>query len=67
MKKASEYRQHAVECRALMTSMTDDAHREQLQKMALIWERMADEREREARAGGDPSFDPSSRPKVPWP
>ena len=45
MKKASEYRQHAEECRALARSMTDAAQRDQLLKMAETWDRLAAERE----------------------
>jgi hypothetical protein len=43
MKKASEYRQHAEECRALANGMTGE-QREQLLEMAATWERLADER-----------------------
>ena len=45
MKKASEYRQHAEECRALARNMTDDAQRDQLVRMAETWDRLAAERE----------------------
>jgi hypothetical protein len=44
MKKASEYRQHAAECRALATSMDQGEQRDQLLEMAATWERLADER-----------------------
>ena len=43
MKKASEYRQHAVECR-LLASGVQGAQRDQLTEMAATWERLADER-----------------------
>ncbi len=43
MKKASEYRTHAVECRDLAASM-DGEQREQLLEMAATWERLASER-----------------------
>ena len=44
MKKASEYRQHAEECRALARGIKDEAQRDQLLEMAATWERLADER-----------------------
>ena len=46
MKKASEYRQHAQECRALARTTQTDDHRVQLLKMAETWETLATERER---------------------
>lgn len=44
MKKASEYRQHAQECRALAAKMELGEKRDQLLAMAAHWERMAIER-----------------------
>lgn len=44
MNRASEYRQHARECRELAASMEVAAHREQLIAMADAWDKMADER-----------------------
>ncbi len=44
MKKASEYRQHADECRQLAARMDVGEHRDQLLEMAGTWERLADER-----------------------
>ena len=43
MKKASEYRQHAVECRHLAAGV-QGIQREQLVEMAATWDRLADER-----------------------
>jgi hypothetical protein len=43
MKKASEYRLHAEECRALAAGMTGE-QRDQLIEMASTWERLAEER-----------------------
>ena len=43
MKKASEYRQHASECRQLAQAM-QGAQRDQLLEMAATWDRLADER-----------------------
>ncbi|THD57619.1 hypothetical protein [Phenylobacterium sp.] len=43
MKKASEYRQHAVECRQLAAGVAGP-QRDQLLEMANTWERLAAER-----------------------
>jgi len=43
VKKASEYRQHAIECRQLALGV-QGAQREQLIEMAETWDRLADER-----------------------
>ena len=44
VKKASEYRQHAEECRALARRMPDGDPRDQLLRMAETWERLAQAR-----------------------
>ena len=44
MKKASEYRQHAEECRALARNMTEGEQRDQLLEMARTWDKLAEER-----------------------
>ncbi len=44
MKKASEYRQHAEECRQLANRMEHGEHRDQLLEMAATWDRLAAER-----------------------
>ena len=44
MKKASEYRQHAEECRALARSMPVGKDRDQLLEMAATWDNLAAER-----------------------
>ncbi|MCR5877485.1 hypothetical protein [Phenylobacterium sp. J367] len=46
MKKASEYRVHAAECRALAAGMPGGAQRDQLMAMAENWDAMASERVR---------------------
>jgi hypothetical protein len=46
MKKASEYRQHARECRAVAAGMRNEEQRQQLLSMADTWERLAEDRER---------------------
>ena len=43
MKKASEYREHAEECRALAKHMHGD-QRDQLLEMARTWDQLAAER-----------------------
>jgi hypothetical protein len=45
VKKASEYRTHAQECRALAKHMEQGEHREQLVAMAETWERLAEQRD----------------------
>ena len=44
MKKASEYRQHAEECRVLARSMPAGKDRDQLLEMAATWDNLAIER-----------------------
>lgn len=44
MKKASEYLQHARECRDLAAKMDSEEQRSQLLGMAEHWERLADDR-----------------------
>jgi len=46
MKKASEYRVHALECRSLATQANSDEHRKQLMAIAETWETLADDRDR---------------------
>jgi hypothetical protein len=65
VKKASEYRQHAKECRALSTQAMSDEHRKQLTAMADTWDTLALERE---RAGGqDEVFSPPQADPAPTP
>jgi hypothetical protein len=44
MKKASEYRQHAEECRSLAKGLPAGEQRDQLLKMAETWENLAADR-----------------------
>ena len=44
MKKASEYRSHADECRRLATQMAAPEQREQLLEMAAHWDKLATDR-----------------------
>jgi hypothetical protein len=46
MKKASEYRRHAEECRVLARSMPAGKDRDQLLEMAATWDTLAAERSR---------------------
>ena len=48
MDEASEYREHAAECRAIADSL-DGPQREQLLRMAQTWERLAQEHSAPAR------------------
>lgn len=44
MKKASEYRLHAKECRDLASKMDLGGQRDQLLQLAAQWERLSEER-----------------------
>jgi hypothetical protein len=44
MKKASEYRQHAEECRVLARGLPEGEQRKQILAMAANWEQLAAER-----------------------
>ena len=44
MKKASEYLQHASECRALAAKASTEDQRQMLLKMAATWANLAEER-----------------------
>ncbi|HEX2728083.1 MAG TPA: hypothetical protein VHN20_19860 [Beijerinckiaceae bacterium] len=44
MKKASEYRKHAQECRALAKRMAHGEQRDQLLAMAQTWDSLAEQR-----------------------
>ena len=46
MKQATEYRQHAAECRKLSLGSKTEEERQQLLHMAEAWEQMAEHRER---------------------
>jgi hypothetical protein len=47
MRKVSEYRQQADECRRLLGTARTPEHREMLAGMVATWERLADERARQ--------------------
>ncbi|HEX2552166.1 MAG TPA: hypothetical protein VHL98_00595 [Microvirga sp.] len=44
MKKASEYRQHAEECRVMANQSKPGPQRDQLLEMARTWDKLAEER-----------------------
>lgn len=46
MKKASEYRKHAEECRVLAKQVPEGPQRDQLLEMARTWESLAKDREK---------------------
>ncbi|MBD2749124.1 hypothetical protein IC232_20780 [Microvirga sp. BT688] len=50
MKKASEYRQHAEECRILAKQVPDGVQRNQLLEMAKTWDALAEDRDRLAQS-----------------
>jgi hypothetical protein len=45
VKKASEYRAHAHECRVLAKQMEQGEHRDQLMATADTWDRLAEQRD----------------------
>jgi hypothetical protein len=53
VKKASEYRQHAKECRTLAAQAVSEEHRKQLSAMADTWDALALEREKTAAQNSD--------------
>ena len=63
MKKASEYRRHADECRTLARNAMSEQERNQLLTMADTWTKLAEERERMADDDGEPQ--PGSDVKPP--
>jgi hypothetical protein len=44
MRKITEYREHAVECRKMAVEARGAVRKEQLEGMALAWEQLADMR-----------------------
>jgi hypothetical protein len=49
MRKLSEYKAHADECRKMASNMKNAEHKNQLQEMAKAWELLAQEREKQLR------------------
>jgi hypothetical protein len=46
LKKVSEYRDHAEECRTMAKHAASESHREMLLEMASTWDDLAENRER---------------------
>jgi hypothetical protein len=63
VKKASEYRQHAIECRQLASGVVG-TQREQLIEMAATWDRLAVEREELVRRHPELTLKGEERPAV---
>ena len=61
MKKASEYRQHAEECRVLAATMELGDQREQLLAMARHWDALARDRATLIRLHPDLALDGETR------
>ena len=53
MKKVSDYRRHAEECRTLLSGAKTPEHREMLLNMAETWEALATAREKKLAKGGE--------------
>jgi hypothetical protein len=54
MKKVSEYKKHADECRMLAKRTTDEEHRQMLLNMAATWQMLAEDRARALARKGEP-------------
>ena len=57
MKKASEYRQHAEDCRALAQAMEQGDQRDQLLEMAATWDNLAADRSELVRRNPELAFE----------
>jgi hypothetical protein len=57
MRKISEYRAHAEECRQLARQIKQPEQQRQLEEMAKAWDMLADERQRQI-AKPKPSLKP---------
>jgi hypothetical protein len=47
MRKVSEYREHADDCRRMAGNIKNPEHKKQLHDMAAAWEMLATERQRQ--------------------
>jgi hypothetical protein len=61
MRKVSEYRRHADECRALAALMPSGEQRDQLLAMAETWDRLAEDRGRTVASSESETFAPENR------
>jgi uncharacterized protein YjiS (DUF1127 family) len=57
MRKVTEYREHARECRKLAALMAEPESRAQLLNIADSWDQLADERERLVHLHEEPILD----------
>jgi|HubBroStandDraft_6_1064221.scaffolds.fasta_scaffold3827661_2 hypothetical protein len=57
MRKLSEYKKHAEECRKMAATMKDPEKKKQLQEMVEAWEMLARERLRMLEKNGDSERD----------
>ena len=64
MKKASEYRQHAEECRAIANRMAKGVQRDQLLEMAATWDKLAADRSDLVRRHPELALDGEHREEV---
>jgi len=67
MKKASEYRQHAEECRALAQGMDHGEQRNQLLEMATTWDNLAADRSDLVRRNPDLALDGEHQEEIAQP
>jgi hypothetical protein len=56
LRKVSEYKQHALECRQMASRMQDPVHRKQLEDMAEAWSMLAREREKQLAKQANPAM-----------
>ena len=49
MRKLSEYKEHAQECRKMAAHIKNAEHKKQLENMAETWEMLAAEREKQLK------------------
>jgi hypothetical protein len=60
MRKVSEYKQHAAECRKMAAKMRDQSQKKQLEEMAEAWTMLATERARQLAKQNKKLVDPES-------
>jgi hypothetical protein len=63
VKKASEYRKHAQECRALAKRMEHGEQRDQLLAMAQTWDGLAEQREIRSSGEAEPAHGDAAEPQ----
>ncbi|MGC1359424.1 MAG: hypothetical protein WA851_27225 [Xanthobacteraceae bacterium] len=60
MRKVSEYKQHAAECRQMAAKIRDQDQKKQLEEMAEAWTMLATERARQLAKQNERLVDPES-------